>query len=128
MNKQNRSKSIYVGNLSYRRDEKGIKYLFSKYGKVQNIYIAKDGKSKKNLGYAFVQMDNHESSIKAIEGLNESEIDGRKLKVSLAKSDSNFQFTSSKAKSSKAEKTQEIKKSKRLNSKVGLQALFQNTK
>jgi U11/U12 small nuclear ribonucleoprotein SNRNP31 len=76
--------TIYIGNLNYKRDEDGIKRLFSKYGHVSFVYILKDKKTKLSKGVAFVDMPNKTKAIEAISVLNGSEIDGRTVKVSIA--------------------------------------------
>ncbi len=75
--------TIYVGNLSFKRKEGGIKKMFQKFGKViyVKLILSHDEKSK---GIAFVQMSNREHANEAIEKLNGREVDGRTLKVSIA--------------------------------------------
>lgn len=72
--------TIYVGNLRYNKTEIQIKGLFNKFGKVTYVEI-----SNKHKGTAFVQMPNAESAKMAIKALNNTEFDGRTLKVSIAK-------------------------------------------
>lgn len=80
---KNLGATVYIGNLNYDRDENGIKFLFSRYGKVKSIEIATDsGKSK---GYAFVKMFEKEEAELAVKELNGEVVDGRTLKVSIAK-------------------------------------------
>ncbi|OFZ25771.1 MAG: hypothetical protein A2381_03370 [Bdellovibrionales bacterium RIFOXYB1_FULL_37_110] len=82
---QDTGKTVYIGNLNYKRDEEGIKFLFSKYGKVKSVEIIIDPDNDKKLGYAFVRMYRTSEAIKAIKGLNGKIVDGRTLKVSEAK-------------------------------------------
>jgi len=77
-------KTVYIGNLNYRRDEEGIKFLFSKFGKVKSIEIMVDPDSEKKLGYAFVRMYRTSEALLAIKALNGKIVDGRTLKVSEA--------------------------------------------
>lgn len=79
------SVTIYVGNLNYNRDEKKIKHLFSRYGYVKEVHLVKDNKTEKSKGYGFVIMPKLSDASKAIEALNGKEVDGRTLKVSIAK-------------------------------------------
>lgn len=76
--------TVYVSNLNYRRDEVGIKKLFSRYGKIKNIKIVIDLETEKSKGMAFVEMSTVTEAKAAIEGLNGEIIDGRTLKASWA--------------------------------------------
>lgn len=75
---------IYVGNLRYTRDEKGIKFLFSKYGKVKSVKVITERGTGKSKGIAFVEMLTEKSAREAIQKLNGAQVDGRTLKVSEA--------------------------------------------
>lgn len=79
-----RDVTIYVANLNYKRDEDGIKKLFSPFGKVKDVYILTDKKTKLKTGVAFVRMFNKDEAKEAIKKLNGKEVDGRSLKVSIA--------------------------------------------
>ncbi|MDC1174751.1 RNA-binding protein [Bacteriovoracaceae bacterium] len=81
--------TVYIGNLNYKRDEKGIMNLFSRYGTVGNISIAKESGSEKKKGYAFVTMSEEEAQL-AIKGLNGALIDGRTIKCSQAQEREEF--------------------------------------
>lgn len=75
---------IYVGNLSYKRDEKGVEALFNKFGKVEHVKIIYKEGSELKSGVAFVEMNNIEKAKDAIKALDGKEVDGRTLKVSIA--------------------------------------------
>lgn len=79
-----RGKTVYIGNLRYKRDEKGVIYLFAKYGHVKSVEIVTEPGTDKSKGYAFVKMSNSDDAIKAIAALNNQVVDGRTLKVSEA--------------------------------------------
>ncbi len=72
-------KRLYVGNLSYSITEEQIRELFSPYGTVGEITLIQ-GKD-----FAFVDMANANEADAAKEGLNNTEFDGRTLKVSEAR-------------------------------------------
>lgn len=76
--------TVYVSNLSYRRDEVGIKKLFTRYGHIKKIKIVIDMETEKSRGMAFVEMSTVAQAKAAIEGLNGEIIDGRTLKASWA--------------------------------------------
>lgn len=78
--------TIYVGNLSYTRNEESIKELFAPYGYVKSVSIVlKPGTNLKS-GIAFVKMTNEEKALVAIKNLNGKQVDDRTLKVSIANS------------------------------------------
>ncbi len=76
--------TVYVSNLNYKRDEVGIKKLFSRYGKIKKIKIVIDLETEKSKGMAFVEMSTVTEAKAAIAGLNGEVIDGRTLKASWA--------------------------------------------
>jgi RNA recognition motif-containing protein len=76
--------NIYVGNISYNMTPQEIKDLFLPFGNVVNVKIINDKQSGRSKGYAFVEMDNDETALKAIESLNDTQIKGRNIKVSNA--------------------------------------------
>jgi len=75
---------IYVGNLSHEATEPQLRESFEKFGEVSSLNIVKDKDSGKPRGFAFVEMLSDESAQNAISGLNDTELDGKQLKVSRA--------------------------------------------
>ncbi len=76
--------TVYLSNLSYKRDKKGISNLLSRYGTIKEITLVIDLTTKQSKGMAFIEMSSIEEAKKAIEGLNMQDIDGRTLKASFA--------------------------------------------
>lgn len=75
---------LYVGNLSYTKDENGLRYLFSKFGKVKSVKVIVNYETGKSKGIAFVKMDSNKAGREAIQKLDGTDLDGRKVKVSEA--------------------------------------------
>ena len=73
--------NIYVGNLSWSMTDEDLSTLFSEYGTVTSAKILKDKMNGRSKGFGFVEMEDEEASKAAIAGLNENEIQGRKLIV-----------------------------------------------
>ena len=73
--------NIYVGNLNYSIEEGELQKVFETYGQVDSVKIVRDRQSGKARGYAFIDMPNEEEGKKAISGLNQQEISGRRIKV-----------------------------------------------
>ena len=76
---------MYVSNLSFHTTEEDLNKLFSQYGAVQSAKIFTDRETGRSRGFAFVEMASDEESNKAIAGLNNKEIEGRAMSVSVAK-------------------------------------------
>lgn len=76
--------TIYIGNLVYDFDELEIKDLFEEFGHVNYVKLIKDKSTQKSKGIGFVQMADGVDARKAIEVLNGTYIEERKIKVSIA--------------------------------------------
>lgn len=77
--------NIFVSNLSFKIDEESLKQLFQNYGEVTSCKIVTDKFTGKSRGFGFVEMKNEEDGQKAIDGLNESDHEGRNISVSVAR-------------------------------------------
>lgn len=77
--------NIYAGNLPYSVDNDALKEIFSAYGNVENANIIMDRATDRSKGFGFVEMTNDEEAQKAIDNLNDSDIDGRNLRVNEAR-------------------------------------------
>jgi RNA recognition motif-containing protein len=73
--------NIYVGNLSWNMTDDDLNNLFSQYGTVSSAKILKDKTTGRSKGFGFVEMDDNDAANAAIAGLNEQEVQGRKLNV-----------------------------------------------
>jgi cold-inducible RNA-binding protein len=72
---------IYVGNLAYEVQDDELNEAFAQYGEVESARVLVDRESGRSRGFGFVKMPNREEAERAIEGLNESEMQGRPLRV-----------------------------------------------
>jgi len=77
--------NIYVGNLSKDSRNEDLESAFSAYGAVESVNIITDRYSGESRGFGFVEMPNEEEARAAIEGLNESDLQGRNLNVNEAR-------------------------------------------
>lgn len=78
------SAKIYVGNLSFNTDDESLKNAFSQYGEVVSAKVITDRDSGRSRGFGFVEMSNSDEAGKAIEALNETDLDGRTVRVNEA--------------------------------------------
>lgn len=76
---------IYVGNLAYGMKEDTLKELFEKYGEVTSAKIITDRITGRSKGFGFIEMAEKEEGEKAIEALDGSEIEGRNIRVNVAR-------------------------------------------
>ncbi len=79
------SVQIYVGNLPYVINEESLKKVFEPYGTVDSAKVIKDPGTGRSKGFGFVEMASQEEADQAIEKLNDSLVEGRKIKVSIAR-------------------------------------------
>jgi len=79
------SLQIYAGNLSYNMADDSLKVLFEKFGVVTSAKIIRHQDTGRSKGFGFVEMSNDEEAEKAIQGLNNSEVDGRNIRVNRAR-------------------------------------------
>ncbi|MCL5736888.1 MAG: RNA-binding protein [Actinobacteria bacterium] len=79
------SAKLYVGNLSYSSSESAIKALFEQHGEVTSVNLITDRDSGRPKGFGFVEMATPEEAEAAKNALNGAQLDGRTLKVDIAK-------------------------------------------
>lgn len=77
---------LYIGNLSYSSTIEDLEALFSRVGKVESAAVVADKFSGRSKGFGFVEMADSNDAAAAIESLNESEFQGRRIKVAEARS------------------------------------------
>lgn len=77
--------NIYVGNLSSQITEENLRQAFEAFGQVASAKIIRDRYSGESRGFAFVEMPEEAEAVAAINGLNDTELNGRKLKVEQAR-------------------------------------------
>ncbi|MCB9514791.1 MAG: RNA-binding protein [Candidatus Krumholzibacteriia bacterium] len=75
------SKKLYVGNLPFTATEDEVRALFEKHGTVHSVALIMDRDTGRPRGFGFVEMDNHEAAISALDG---TEMGGRALRVNEA--------------------------------------------
>jgi len=77
--------NIYVGNLSYKMTDEDLGKLFSTYGAVSESKVVIDKATRRSKGFGFVEMPNQAEGDEAIRQLDGKEIEGRNIKVNVAK-------------------------------------------
>lgn len=76
---------LYIGNLAYSATSEDLEALFSRIGKVESAAVVTDKFSGRSKGFGFVEMPDSNEAANAIESLNDSEFQGRRIKVAEAR-------------------------------------------
>jgi len=79
------AKKLFVGNLSWNLKDSDLQETFGEYGDIEEAVIITDKHTGRSRGFGFVTFANDEDADKAIEALNEQELDGRPITVNEAK-------------------------------------------
>ena len=77
--------NIYVSNLSFNTSDVELNELFAKFGAVSSAKVVMDRESGRSRGFGFVEMADSNEGNDAILGLNNKEVEGRAMSVSIAK-------------------------------------------
>lgn len=76
---------LYVGNLPYSFTDDSMKQLFAECGEVTEAKVIMDKFSGRSKGFGFVSMVDDAAAEKAVKEMNGKEIEGRALKVDIAR-------------------------------------------
>jgi len=79
------STNIYVGNLAFSTDSAALRQIFAEHGEVTSAQVVEDRDTGRSRGFGFVEMASADDAQKAISAADGSTVDGRQLKVNLAK-------------------------------------------
>lgn len=80
---------LFVGSLAWATTSDALNAAFAKAGKVVEANVVMDKMSGRSRGFGFVEMASEADAAKAIEMLNGSDLDGRKIFVAEAKPQEN---------------------------------------
>lgn len=79
------SKRLFVGSLAWGTTDATLKTHFEQAGAVESAAVIMDKMSGRSKGFGFVEMGSDADADTAIQKLNGSELDGRKIVVSEAR-------------------------------------------
>lgn len=75
---------LFIKNIDATVNEVLLESIFKQYGDVKDTKIIYDKITWESRGFGFVEFENKEDAVKAIEGLNGKELVGKKLSVEVA--------------------------------------------
>jgi len=81
MQKQN----LFVGSLAYSTTDDGLKEFFETVGPVSSARVITDRDSGRSKGFGFVEFEDDSNNQAAVDKLNNQELDGRAITVSIAR-------------------------------------------
>lgn len=76
--------NIFVASLNFKTRREDLQAAFEAYGQVTSAKIVKDRVTGRSKGFGFVEMPDDDEATRAIAGLNDTELDGRKIVVKQA--------------------------------------------
>lgn len=79
------NKKLFVGSLPWAVDDAKLRDLFSQFGNVVSAQVVKDRETGRSRGFGFVEMSTDEEAQAAVNALNGTDIDGRKIIVNIAR-------------------------------------------
>jgi len=79
------AKKLFVGGFPYSTTSSQLEDMFSKIGKVNSCEVIKNRDTGQSKGFGFIEMENDKEADEAIEKLNDTELEGRKIVVNVAK-------------------------------------------
>ena len=79
------SRKLYVGNLPFSATEQTILSKFAECGTVESVKLITDRDTGRSKGFGFIEMGTESEARAAIDALNNTDFDGRPLRVNEAK-------------------------------------------
>jgi len=77
--------NMYVSNLSFHTGEDELRKLFEEFGVVTSAKVVTDRDTGRSRGFGFVEMQSQDEAENAMKSLNNKEIQGRPMSVSIAR-------------------------------------------
>ncbi len=77
--------NMYVSNLSFQTADDDLRKLFEQFGAVSSAKVITDRETGRSRGFGFVEMGADEEANSAMKALNNKDIDGRAMSVTVAR-------------------------------------------
>ena len=77
--------NMYVSNLSFHTTDEDLRKLFTQYGTVSSAKVITDRETGRSRGFGFVEMESTKEANEAMKNLDNKEIEGRPISVTVAR-------------------------------------------
>lgn len=78
-------KKLYIGSLAWKTTDDSLRSFFQTIGTVESASVIMDKMTGRSKGFGFVEMSSPEEAERAISELDGKELDGRGIRVSIAR-------------------------------------------
>lgn len=75
---------LFVGGLAWATETDNLRSAFSRFGNVTEAIVMRDRETGRSRGFGFVTFSRPEEAEAAIAGMNDQDLDGRRIKVDKA--------------------------------------------
>jgi len=75
---------LFIGGLAWHTDDVTLRAKFEEFGQVEEAVVVKDRDTGRSRGFGFVRYAQDSDADKAIEQMNDTEFDGRRIRVDKA--------------------------------------------
>jgi RNA recognition motif-containing protein len=76
---------LFVGNIPFSMSEEDLRETFEEFGSMISCKLIKDAETGRSRGFGFIEYSSKEEAEAAIENLNETEVQGKRLVVNEAR-------------------------------------------
>ncbi len=77
-------KKLFVGGLSWNTTDDGLRQAFERFGQIAEAKVITDRETGRSRGFGFVTFSQDESAEQAINEMNGSQLEGRRIQVNEA--------------------------------------------
>ena len=73
--------NIFVANINFKTRKEDLEQAFATFGQVTSVKIVRDRETGRSKGFGFVEMPNDDEAARALQEMNDRELDGCQLVV-----------------------------------------------
>jgi len=75
---------LFIGGLAWATDDYSLRQRFEEFGQVEDAVVIKDRETGRSRGFGFVTFSSEAEADAAIQEVNDTELDGRRIRVDKA--------------------------------------------
>jgi RNA recognition motif-containing protein len=75
---------LFIGGLAWHTDDSTLKAKFEEFGTVEEAVVVKDRDTGRSRGFGFVRFSSDDEATAAMNAMNDTEFDGRRIRVDKA--------------------------------------------